>query len=127
MKELLTNVLFYVWRFILYMIFMVGVITIIQKVEAAEFPMWATCKVPATKKEAKKIKIPPTSFDVQFGIKNWELEKTIMVRVFSVDNKCAWVYTGGEVLIEGTKPSELTCIPEKNCQPMFRGLYGNRN
>jgi hypothetical protein len=91
-----------------------------NKVLAASFPMWAVCKVPATASEKTKVKIPVTNQDLKFGIKNWELEKTIVIKVYGVDNRCAYVYSGSMVLTN--QDVKLRCIPEKKCKPLFGAM-----
>lgn len=97
---------------------LINILVIFGANTAAAFPIWGLCRVRQIQCFSDDYKKEPCDLldntqRVVIGSKN------IMVRVYKVDRKCAWVSTAPLVL-EG-QHKKLTCIPEPNCRPIFGG------
>lgn len=84
------------------------------------FPKWAICLVDASKIEHKKIKKKLSPLERRLGLRDRDVRyfKRVLVRVYQVDDKFAYVDSSPNVLRGVYK--KLYKVPQSRCRPLLK-------
>lgn len=98
-------------------IFVTSFLVMLVGQTAYSFPIWGLCRVRFVQCFDKEYKKEPC-----YLLDNTQTivvdSKNVVVRIYRVSTKYAWISTGPMVLIGGT--DHMRKVPESSCRPLFR-------